>query len=186
MSNCWLISDMHLGHKNILNFTRDDGTKLRSFNSIEEMDEHIIDNWNRMVNSKDRVYMLGDVVIHRSSMHTLGRLSGRKVLVKGNHDIFPSKEYLEYVDDVRSYHVLDGMLLSHIPIHPESLSRFGCNIHGHLHYREVLVNNKVDPRYFNVSVERTNYKPITFEEVKSIVKFRGGHIGFYEKGEVIL
>jgi len=177
---------MHLGHANILNFKRDDGTRLRSFNSVEEMDEHIIGNWNRVVNSKDRVYMLGDVVINRRSMDTLNRLNGRKVLIKGNHDIFPAKEYLAYVDDVRGYHVLDGMLLSHIPVHPDSIGRFGCNIHGHLHYREVLINNKVDPRYFNVSVERINYKPISFEECKTLIKFRGGHVGFYEKGEVAL
>jgi calcineurin-like phosphoesterase family protein len=159
MANCWLISDMHFGHANIIKFTRHDGTWLRPFSSVEEMDEHMIDNWNRVVNAKDRV------------------------LIKGNHDIFPAEEYLSYVDDVRGYHVLDGMLLSHIPVHPDSLQRFGCNIHGHLHYREVLINDKVDPRYFNVSVERVNYTPISFEECKHIIKFRGGHVGFHEHGE---
>ena len=183
MANCWLISDMHFGHANIIKFTRHDGTPLRNFASVEEMDEHMIDNWNSVVNAKDRVYMLGDVVINRKSLHVLGRLNGRKVLIKGNHDIFPSEEYLAYVDDVRGYHVLDGMLLSHIPVHPDSLSRFGCNIHGHLHYREVLIENVVDPRYFNVSVERVNYTPISFEECKRIIKTRGGHAGFYENGE---
>ena len=187
MSNCWLISDMHFGHANIIKFTRHDGTWLRPFSSVEEMDEYMIDNWNRVVGSKDRVYMLGDVVINRKNLHVLDRLSGRKVLIKGNHDIFPSREYLNYVDDVRGYHVLDGMLLSHIPVHPDSLQRFGCNIHGHLHYREVLVNDKVvDPRYFNVSVEMVNYTPISFEECKRIIKFRGGHVGFYEHGEKAL
>jgi calcineurin-like phosphoesterase family protein len=186
MSKCWLISDMHLGHANILKFTRDDGTWLRPFSSVEEMDEHIVENWNRVVDNKDRVYMLGDVVINRKNMRTLDRLNGRKVLIKGNHDIFPAEEYLSYVDDVRGYHVLDGMLLSHIPVHPDSLARFGCNIHGHLHYREVLVNNRIDPRYFNVSVERINYTPMSFEECKHLIKLRGGHTGFYDKGEVAL
>jgi calcineurin-like phosphoesterase family protein len=184
MSNCWLISDMHFGHANIIKFTRDDGTWLRPFSSVEEMDEHMIDNWNRVVNAKDRVYMLGDVVIKRKSLHVLSRLNGRKVLIKGNHDIFPAEEYLGYVDDVRGYHVLDGMIMSHIPVHPDSLARFGCNIHGHLHYREVVLpGEKVDPRYFNVSVERINYTPISFEECKRIIKFRGGHVGFHEHGE---
>ena len=166
----WVCADHHFGHANIINFKRDDGTPLRPFSSLEEHDETIIKNHNELVNPKDRVYMCGDIVIHRRYLHLLGRLNGRLVLVKGNHDICKMKEYIPYFDDIRAYVVQkDGegnkVILSHIPIHPESLGRFGTNIHGHLHY-----NTVGDPRYVCVSLEHTNYKPI---EIHQALKLRG-------------
>jgi calcineurin-like phosphoesterase family protein len=173
--NTWLISDTHFGHENILNFKRDDGTKLRDFSTVEEMDEAMIHNWNSVVGPKDRIYHLGDVVINRRALSTLSRLNGRKMLVKGNHDIFKADEYLEYFDDIKAYHVIDGLLLSHVPVHPDSLGRFGCNVHGHLHYREVVdANGVADLRYINVSVECINYTPISLEGLKWIIGGLGG------------
>jgi calcineurin-like phosphoesterase family protein len=87
-------------------------------------------------------------------------LNGVKVLIKGNHDKFKASQYLQIFKDIRAYGILDKYLLSHIPIHPESLSRWSANIHGHLH------GNKInDPKYINVSVEQINYTPISLEEL---------------------
>lgn len=166
----WVAADHHFGHQNILTFKRDDGTMLRPFNDIEEHDETIIKNHNDLVDPKDRVYMLGDIVINRRNMHILGRLNGRLVLVKGNHDIFQLKDYVPYFDDIRAYVVqLDSdknkVILSHIPLHPESLGRSGVNIHGHLHYNKVrLDNGEEDTRYKCVSLEHTNFAPIQIHE----------------------
>lgn len=160
MSKTWVCADHHFGHPNIIKFTRDDGTPLRVFNSIEEHDETIIRNHNEIVHPSDRVYLLGDVCINRRSIRTLARLSGRLVLVKGNHDIFRLKEYEPYVDDIRAYVVQkdkDGhkVIMSHVPVHPDCLDRWGTNIHGHLHYRSLP-----DKRYKCVSLEHTDFKPI--------------------------
>lgn len=175
--NTWLISDTHFGHANILNFKRDDGTPLRDFSTVEEMDECMIHNWNSVVDHKDRVYHLGDVVINRKFLKVLDRLNGHKVLIKGNHDIFKLDDYAAYFDDIRAYHVLDGLFLSHVPVHPDSLGRFGCNIHGHLHYREVVDSNGVaDMRYWNVSVERIGYTPISLEGLKHMIVGLGGSV----------
>ena len=157
----WVCADHHFGHANILNFKRDDGTPLRDFKSMEEHDEHLIARHNLVVNPSDRVYLLGDVCINRRSRDCLGRLNGRLVLVKGNHDIFKLPDYLPFFDDIRAYVVQkdgDGnkVILSHIPIHPESVGRFGTNMHGHLHY-----NKLDDPRYVCVSMEHLpDYQPI--------------------------
>ena len=166
--NTFLISDTHFGHGNILTFLRDDGSKLRHFSSVEEMDETLVDNWNNTVGKNDKVYHLGDVVINKKYLHILDRLNGDKVLIKGNHDIEKLCKFANYFRDVRAYHVLDKMLLSHIPIHEESLSRWKANIHGHLHHRVVMKNGKPDKRYFNVSVECINYTPIAFEEIRKL------------------
>ena len=73
---------------------------------------------------------------------------------------------------------MNGMIFTHIPLHEESLGRFGTNVHGHLHYKRVMKDGMVDPRYFNVSVEQTDYAPITLEEVNERILKEGGHVGF--------
>ena len=180
MPATFLISDTHFGHQGICEFLRRDGTsKLRPFDSAEEMDEFMIKAWNERVTPKDKVYHLGDVVINRKSLGLLKRLNGDKVLIKGNHDIFKLKDYAEHFRDIRGYHVMNGLILSHIPVHEESLGRFGCNIHGHLHENRVMKGSEVDPRYQCVCVEQTpDFAPILFEDVVKRIIYEGGKIGF--------
>ena len=180
MPTTWLVSDTHFGHeKTCTVFKRDDGTPLRPFNSVEEMDEEMVKRWNDRVRPKDKVYHLGDVVINRKFLSILSRLNGDKVLIRGNHDIFKLEDYTKYFRDIRGYHVMNGMILSHVPVHPESLGRFGVNIHGHLHYQRVKTNNDgIDTRYHCVCVEQTDYAPISFEEVSKRIVNEGGIIGF--------
>lgn len=188
MPSVFLVSDTHFGHKGVCHFTRNDGvTKLRPWDTPEEMDEAMVKSWNERVGPKDKVYHLGDVVINRRSLPTMARLNGDKVLIRGNHDIFPDDEYRKYFRELRAYHVMNGMILSHIPIHEESLGRFGVNIHGHLHANRVMkagpaagefVNKVVDPRYHCVCVEHTDFAPILFEDVQKRIIEEGGEIGF--------
>ena len=180
MPTTWLVSDTHFGHeKTCTVFKRDDGTPLRPFNSVEEMDEEMVKRWNERVRPKDKVYHLGDVVINRKFLNILSRLNGDKVLIRGNHDIFKLEDYTKYFRDIRGYHVMNGMIFSHVPVHPDSLGRFGVNIHGHLHYQRVKTNNDdIDTRYHCVCVEHTDYAPISFEEVSKRIVNEGGVIGF--------
>ena len=76
--------------------------------------------------------------------------------------------------------MLDNFLLTHIPVHPESLGRFGRNIHGHLHDRRVkkirgvdvktstlLYSSENDDRYVSVCVEHlANWAPVAFDELR--------------------
>ena len=173
MSNTFLISDTHLGHANICKFLDHDGRKTRPWDDVEEMNEAIISNWNSVVRPKDRVYHLGDAVINRRCIPLLGRLNGRIRLVMGNHDIFRAREYLEYVDDLKAYWPLDGFILTHVPIHEKSLSRWRGNIHGHLHQNLVTFDSgEIDTRYINVCCEQINYTPISLEELKGRVDIK--------------
>jgi calcineurin-like phosphoesterase family protein len=194
MTATWIWSDQHFGHeKTCTVFKRADGTPLRPFASAEEMNEVMVARNNERVGRNDRVYYLGDVVINRKFLRILDRLNGRKVLIKGNHDIFKLDDYAAYFDDIRGYHVLNGIIFSHVPVHPESLARFGCQVHGHLHanrvrrpkridtlgaYPEVVYGDEIDPRYYNVSVECTDFAPISLEELYTKIKEQGGHVGF--------
>lgn len=187
MPSVFLVSDTHFGHAGVCRFTHpDDATvKLRPWDNADEMDEEMIRRWNDRVRPTDKVYHLGDVVINRKALKTLHRLNGDKVLIRGNHDIFPDVEYREYFRELRAYHVMNGMILSHIPIHPESLGRFGVNIHGHLHASRVKMPDPfghrppvIDPRYHCVCVEQTDFAPILFEDVIKRIVAEGGAVGF--------
>ena len=185
MTTTFLISDTHFGHeKTCTVFRREDGTPLRPFASAEEMDETMVKRWNDRVRPNDKVYHLGDVVMSRKFLHILDRLNGDKVLIKGNHDIFKMEDYYPRFRDIRGYHVLNGMILSHVPVHTDSIERFGTNIHGHLHANRVMkitwggARTEIDPRYHNVSVEHTDYAPISLEEVYDRIRAEGGTVGF--------
>jgi len=187
MPGVFLVSDTHFGHAGVCRFTHEDtGVKIRPWNDPEEMDEEMVKRWNETVRPTDKVYHLGDVVINRKALGIMRRLNGDKVLIRGNHDIFKDEEYRQHFRELRAYHVMNGMILSHIPIHPESLGRFGVNIHGHLHTRRVKMTVEfthakkevIDPRYHCVCVEQTDFRPILFEDVIKRIKAEGGHVGF--------
>jgi calcineurin-like phosphoesterase family protein len=170
MPSVFLVSDTHFGHAGVCRFTRDDGEKLRPWTDPNEMDEAMVKAWNETVKPTDKVYHLGDVVINRKALSILYRLNGDKVLIKGNHDIFKLEDYTQHFRDIRGYHVMNGMILSHIPVHTESKGRFKANIHGHLHSNRVMFTDeygrkKIDPFYFSVCVEQTEFRPILFEDV---------------------
>lgn len=191
MPATFLVSDTHFGHAGVCRFTEADGvTKIRPWTDPDEMDEEMIRRWNDRVRPSDKVYHLGDVVINRKSLSTLARLNGDKVLIRGNHDIFRDEEYRQYFRELRAYHVLNGMILSHIPVHEASLGRFGVNIHGHLHTARVkkargvdaktgtvLYSDENDVRYHCVCVEQTDFAPILLEDVYKRITAEGGVIG---------
>lgn len=176
--NVFLIADLHLSHKGIVKFLREDGvTKERPWDNTEDMDAALIDNWNNSVKEGDRVYVLGDVVINRKAMPLLGKLNGTKILIAGNHDVMRTTEYLEYFKEVKGSGVLANMLLTHIPVHPASLERWDGNFHGHLHSKSVMgqrwyrddegewnyAADVIDPRYLCLSAEHVSYTPIPLE-----------------------
>lgn len=176
MANIFFASDHHFGHANILTFKRDDGTPLREFQDVSHMNEHIVNCHNSVVRPGDKVYFLGDVTMDRKSkgLEILQRMNGEKILIKGNHDLCKPEAYLRYFKDIRGSHQFEGLIMTHIPIHPESLARWGLNVHGHLHANVVKreLSHLPDPRYFSVCMERINYTPISLEEVKKQVKVR--------------
>lgn len=190
MANTFLISDTHWGHANAWKtFKLADGvTPLRPFTSTEEMDYEMITNWNSVVRPQDKVYHLGDVAMCNSTRlrEIFSRLNGEKVLIKGNHDQGPLSLYSELFKDVRGSHMLDNLVMTHIPVHRGSLDRWRGNIHGHLHnyfVRKVIgvdvrtgefkYSNEADPKYECVSVERIDYTPIPFETINKRFKDRG-------------
>ena len=162
----FVTSDPHYSHANICTFMNNDGSKVRPWTDVNEMNEAMVERHNKAVRPNDKVYFLGDIAFHKKYLTILERLNGKKVLIKGNHDIEKITEYLKYFYDIRGVHIYNKFCMSHIPIHPDSLGRFTGNIHGHLHNKRVMLGNKIDHRYISACVEHHNYTPISFEELQ--------------------
>lgn len=155
MNRVFLIGDTHFGHKGILGFE----SAHRPFATIDEHNEALVARWNSVVNKKDTVYHLGDCVFGRAAFAYLPRLNGIKKLVLGNHDMYPSADYLQHFSKLYGAVELHGCILTHIPVHPSQFPRYRANIHGHTHSRKLD-----DPRYFCVSAEHNNLTPISMDE----------------------
>lgn len=169
MIKIWVISDTHFGHQNLVRkFKRSDGSPLRDFDDVRTHDETLIENWNARVRPQDHVYHLGDFAMARSQLATAGRLNGHKILVRGNHDTFRTRDYLdagfEEILGVRIFRPQEqqgGFILSHVPLHPGSLPPWARNVHGHTHANVVCdAQGQADDRYVCVSVEHTGYAPV--------------------------
>jgi calcineurin-like phosphoesterase family protein len=162
MSNVRFISDLHLGHEN-------QAIKRRGFPDIYNHDEYIITRWNLTVHKKDLTFILGDLTMEKCTYENFKRLTGRKVIVGGNHDPKGAAKYLldnqlieAYIGCMKYKSKQYGKFwLTHIPIHPKELDyKVNYNIHGHIH------NGKIeDKRYINVCAEVIDYKPKLLSEL---------------------
>lgn len=156
MSKKWIISDLHLGHKNILKYSG----PLRGGTTSEEHDVWLIDQINSVVKKGDLLYILGDVAFDYNSLKLVDKIKGMKKLVRGNHDILTANKYLEYFDDIQGLISYKGTFwLSHAPIHPLEL-RGRLNIYGHVHQHSIP-----DERYINACVEMTYGVPQSLDDL---------------------
>lgn len=176
MAETFFIGDTHFGHNNIIRFDATKGS--RNFYTIEEHDAELIRRWNSVVRPKDIVWHLGDFCFGKKNLEIAANLNGDKRLVMGNHDHYPTADYLKYFFKVLGAVEVKGMILTHIPVHPDQMNqgRYTHNIHGHLHTniiktympdcRDPASNIEIpDERYINVSAEQINLTPISLEEI---------------------
>lgn len=165
----YVISDTHFNHENIIEYTN------RPFETVNEMNQTIIDNWNKTVGENDLVIHLGDFALcnDRAYMEIMQQLKGKIVLLRGNHDNRGKSKYIqkfcfeevfqrEIVLQTRKEEKLEfkEILMTHRPIDKEVLEErgFDLNIHGHTHN-----TSNIDDIYWNVSVENIEYTPQKLE-----------------------
>jgi calcineurin-like phosphoesterase family protein len=159
MSNIFFVSDMHFGHRNIIEYCK------RPFKSVEDMNEGLIKNWNEVVKHEDKVYHLGDWAFN--DYYNIARLNGRIYSVPGNHDTERMKKIAPFVTEwlpELSYLNLGSQertfVLCHYPM--EAWHRkFKYHLHGHLHGKGKNTDTRMD-----VGVDATRlYRPISIDEV---------------------
>ena len=144
----YVISDTHFNHSRILEYCQ------RPFDNVEQMNEVIINNWNKVINEDDIVYVLGDFCFGNKTMlkEIVSNLKGRKILICGNHDNLTKNAYYEagFETVTKSPIIVDSdFILSHHPIQGD-LGKF-YNIHGHRH--KLPSEAQFSPRHFDIGVD---------------------------------
>lgn len=161
----YFIADLHIEDANILTYEH------RPFKSLQDMRKTIVDNWNKTVTDDDEVYLLGDI----GDISVLSELKGHIIIVCGNHD--NADEIEKAFPDIeinRHTIMIDNMWLSHKPIGYMPPEIPYINIHGHLHRFDYGFPGrkwKDGNRYFNVSVEKINYTPISFDRIVELIEY---------------
>ena len=179
MGELFFTSDTHFCHN--VSFLYEP----RGFSSIEEHDEAIVENWNRVVKPEDRVIHLGDVMLNdnEKGIEYIKRLNGEICIVWGNHCTDARKELLSTLPNViiLGYaHVFKykkfSIYLSHYPTltanyDDRHLSQHVINLHGHTHQQANFLypNN---PFMYHVGVDSHNCTPVHIDEVMTDIRQR--------------
>lgn len=180
-------SDQHFDHFNIIGYSG------RPYDTVEEMNEALVDNWNAHVSVDDETWILGDLCMGRleHSMQFIARLNGRKILLPGNHDKcwFGHKKFQPWVakyidagiDEVISQNTVtlqlggQPVLACHFPYFGDHyaeryhqhrpVDRGMSLLHGHIHEKW-----KVHGHQVNVGVDVWDYRPVSEEELLPLLR----------------
>jgi calcineurin-like phosphoesterase family protein len=169
MSNIFVISDTHFNHANILEFKDYLNKPCREFDSVEQMNECMMDNWVSVVGPNDTVIHCGDVLFGHNKVEWMeanfAKLPGKKRLAIGNHDNV--KHLAPFFKDMQLWIDMEGFIFTHTPLHGSTLAekhRFKepkINVHGHIH-----TNPSPEGPYFCACVEQINFTPLNIELIK--------------------
>lgn len=168
----YLTSDLHFNHVNILKYE----PVSRPFETLEEMNEKIISNWNAVVKPEDTVYVLGDMAMGTvdASRACIERLNGKIVLIRGNHDSPKRIEmYKELGIEVHDIYYLPYkgryFILCHFPIASEEFIKMVIrdnsevvNLYGHVHSN--APKGYVDGTY-HVGIDTNDLTPISIQQI---------------------
>ncbi len=164
------IADTHFGHDNIRRLSH------RPFDTVEEMDKTIINNWNKKVKSDDDVYILGDFSYKgKSYKYYLDQLNGKKHLIIGNHDTRTLKECRGTCDFVEIKQIIEindegnQIVLCHYPlVEWNGYYKGAYHFYGHVHNtynNETTCYARDMKNAFNVGVDVIGFTPCTFSEI---------------------
>jgi calcineurin-like phosphoesterase family protein len=156
----WLTADLHLGHKNIIGYTG------RPFDTVEQMDQTLIDNVNARVQKDDRLIIVGDFAFGKPQPYLEKINCNRISLIPGNHDGRWWKELERSTIDLLSplvtltdYPV--PIVLCHYPLETWDRRQYGSrHAHGHVHGRKMSsVKGRID-----VGVDPNNFCPVSVDD----------------------
>jgi calcineurin-like phosphoesterase family protein len=185
----YITSDTHFGHKNIVrgttNWRTQDGKvpvdSTRDFQTIEQMNERLIDGINHHVGQDDTLIMLGDVSF--GGFDNIGTFLERLVchnihLILGNHDhhIENNRDFVkERFLSVQHYMEINindrNFVLCHYPLQSwHGMNKGVIHLHGHVHLPE---NRKFgNGKKMDVGVDGNGMDPYSIDEIIKIMDKR--------------
>lgn len=174
MSNIFFTSDHHFGHENIIKFCN------RPFVDAKEMNEILIQRWNEKIKKNDIVYHLGDFgLTNKENLATIiDQLHGKIHLIVGNHEGAAIQNRKKFVW-VKEYHELkvkdpdcdngvQRIILFHYAMRVwRGDYRGNWHLYGHSHGN---LPDLEDRLCFDVGVDCHDFYPLSYDEVKAIMK----------------
>lgn len=186
----FFISDTHFFHQNILRLCE------RPFDTIEEHDQKLIENWNSVVGPEDTVFHLGDFCFGGAQKwkEIRDQLNGHIILILGNHDIKTASQGMLTMFDYASQQMriqVDGrtVYLNHFPFltfahwNPDVYQRdsLAFALSGHTHIRkgdtgyDAQFTSLYKSTQYDVGVDLNDYKPIAWKEVNRRIQYQIDH-----------
>ena len=180
----WITSDLHLQHDKPFIY------EARGFSSIQEHDEAIIKNWNKLVEDYDVVYILGDLIMGESEqgIELLRQLNGSLRVILGNHctakrielyETLPNVEILGYANILKYQKY--RFYLSHYPTlcsnfnDGKTLKEKVINLCGHAHTKDCFTD--IDKGViFHVEMDTNNCKPWKLDDIICTLKSKEGEM----------
>jgi hypothetical protein len=185
----WVTSDTHFGHKNIVrgvtNWRTQDGEvpvgSTRDFQTIEQMNERLVDGINNVVGQDDTLIMLGDVSF--GGFENIGLFIDRIIcknihLILGNHDHHIENNRGDIQDKFLSvnYYLetnINGVdfVLCHYPLQSwHGLNKGVIHLHGHVHLPEDKKFGK--GKKMDVGVDGNGMDPYSINDIIKIMDKR--------------
>lgn len=175
----YITSDSHFSHKNLCRgtCTWTDKSGCRDFDTIEQMDNWVIDKINSKVGPKDVLWHLGDVIFgQKTNLYGfMGRLKCKEIhLLRGNHE-----QYLESQPELRNcfasigdykefYYYKTLFCLFHYPLQVwNEHHRGSIMLHGHCH-QSLPVSSR---RIFDCGIDHPD-SPFSLDELLEMAKKR--------------
>lgn len=170
----YFTADLHFGHNKEFIY------KKRGFNSVDEMNNKIIENWNNIIKDNDEIYIIGDLMLcdNKTGIELYNQLKGKKYIIWGNHDTServklykqqPNTTYLGYSTCIK-YNKLK-FLLSHYPTFTNSCvnitnelnNKILINLYGHTHQNNNFYED--NPYMYHIGLDSHNCQPVSIDNI---------------------
>lgn len=177
----YLTSDLHLGHD------REFVWRVRGFESVQEMNETIVEHWNNTITDEDDVYCLGDLMLgDPSNIEYIKRLNGKIHIVYGNHDTANRQKMYSELPNVvecawaimlnyRKYH----FFMTHFPCicsnfdDKKYLKQRTINLCGHTHSTDPWIDwDRYKTTIFHCECDGNNCYPWLLDDIIELMKIK--------------
>ena len=174
MNNIFFTSDLHFCHDKEFLYGP------RGFTNVQDMNETLVENWNKIIKPNDEIYNLGDFALNdiEAAARYINCLNGRIYWIFGNHDTEKKIDFImDNCDNVWSIGHADlfkydkkySIYMSHYPtltanFDDKKFSQHIIALHGHTHQQKnwIDINN---PFTYHVGVDSHNNMPIHIDEI---------------------
>lgn len=187
----WFTSDTHFFHRNVIKSCG------RPFNTVEEMNQALIDNWNAKIKSREMVWVLGDFTFAgiEATQNIIKQLNGDIRLVRGNHDRHAAQCIKMGFTNVYENHYIELMIngkrtrvnLSHFPYLDNNIDYTEIEHGEYVGRRQYAHKRMIDTghyllcghvhnawemkgRMINVGTDVRDYTPISSKEIIKIIE----------------